>query len=146
MVRAIMHLTRHLLTRRQKREISRLLKMPEQKQVEIKKNGNVVKTINVRQKATYFNDRWARTFWTIFFVLNIVIFNVLILRNVIFLTSKSLSDLFCSKFNNDNAWKWKYIHMTNMCEINSRREILIKFSFFIIENYENKNTKRIVKF
>ena len=36
--------------------------MPEQKQVEIKKNGNVVKTINVCQKTTYFNDRWARTF------------------------------------------------------------------------------------
>lgn len=65
-VRAIPRLPQHLLTKRQKRKISRPFKikiaMPQQKQVNIKKNGNVVKTINVRRKTTYFNDRWARAF------------------------------------------------------------------------------------
>ena len=65
-VREIPRLPQHLLTRLQKRKISRPFKikiaMPEQKQVNIKKNGNVVKTINVRRKTTYFNVRWARTF------------------------------------------------------------------------------------
>ena len=28
-----------------------------------------------------------------------------------------------------------------MCEINCQGEILIKFSFFMIEKYENKNTQ-----
>ena len=36
--------------------------LPEQKRVDIKKNGNVVKIITVRRKTKYFNDRWARTF------------------------------------------------------------------------------------
>ena len=36
--------------------------LPEQKRVDIKKNGNVVKTITVRRKTKYFNDRWTRTF------------------------------------------------------------------------------------
>ena len=37
--------------------------LPEQKTVQIKKNGNVIKNINVRRTTTYFNDRWARTFF-----------------------------------------------------------------------------------
>ena len=38
------------------------LTLPEQKQVNIKKNGNVIKTIRVRRRSKYFNDRWARQF------------------------------------------------------------------------------------
>ena len=36
--------------------------LPEQKQVDIKKNGEIVKTITVRRKSKYFHDRWAKTF------------------------------------------------------------------------------------
>ena len=36
--------------------------LPEQKTVQIKKNGNVIKTINVCHKTVHFNDRWARGF------------------------------------------------------------------------------------
>ena len=36
--------------------------MPEQKMVDIKKNGQVVRTIKVRRKTTKFTDRWARQF------------------------------------------------------------------------------------
>ena len=36
--------------------------LPEQKQVDIKKNGNVVKTITVCRKSKYFNDQLVRTF------------------------------------------------------------------------------------
>ena len=36
--------------------------MPEQKTVDIKKNGQVVRTIRVRRKTTKFTDRWARQF------------------------------------------------------------------------------------
>ena len=65
-VRRIRRLPPWLLNRRQKRKIKRPFKiktaLSEQKRVNIKKNGNVVKTINVRRKTTYFNDRWARTF------------------------------------------------------------------------------------
>lgn len=56
---------RRLMERRQKGKIKRPFKikttLPEQKQVNNKKKGNVAKT-NVRRKTTYFNDRWARTF------------------------------------------------------------------------------------
>ena len=38
------------------------LTLPEQKQANIKKNGQVIKTINVRRKSTYFNTRSARSF------------------------------------------------------------------------------------
>ena len=31
--------------------------LPEQKKVDIKKNGNVVKTITIRRKTKCFNDR-----------------------------------------------------------------------------------------
>ena len=55
-----------LLTRRQQRRVKRPLKikltLPEQKTVDIKKNGNVIKTIRVRRKSKYFNDRHARNF------------------------------------------------------------------------------------
>ena len=65
-VRRIRRLLPWLLNRRQKRKIKRPFKiktaLSEQKRVNIKKNGNVVKTINVRRKTTYFSDRWARTF------------------------------------------------------------------------------------
>ena len=36
--------------------------LAERKRVDIKKNGDIVKKITVRQKTKYFNDRWARTF------------------------------------------------------------------------------------
>ena len=36
--------------------------LPEQKQVDIKKNGDIIKTINVRHKSKYFSARSARQF------------------------------------------------------------------------------------
>ena len=36
--------------------------LPEQKQVDMKKNGRVIKTINVRRKLKYFSARSARSF------------------------------------------------------------------------------------
>ena len=36
--------------------------LPEQKTVQIKKNGKVVRTVTVRRKTKRFTDRWARTF------------------------------------------------------------------------------------
>ena len=36
--------------------------MPEQKTVNIKKNGQVIRTIRVRRKTMRFTDRWARQF------------------------------------------------------------------------------------
>ena len=36
--------------------------LPEQRTVDIKKNGNVIKTITVRRKSKYFNGRWVRNF------------------------------------------------------------------------------------
>ena len=44
----------------QKFKIKTLL--PEQKTVQIKKNGQVVRTVTVRRKTKRFIDRWARTF------------------------------------------------------------------------------------
>ena len=44
----------------QKFKIKTLL--PEQKTVQIKKNGKVVRTVTVRRKTKRFTDRWARTF------------------------------------------------------------------------------------
>ena len=44
----------------QKYKIKTLL--PEQKTVQIKKNGQVVRTVTVRRKTKRFTDRWARTF------------------------------------------------------------------------------------
>ena len=35
---------------------------PEQKSVQIKKNGQVVRTVTVWRKTKKFTDRWARTF------------------------------------------------------------------------------------
>ena len=46
--------------RYQKYKIKTLL--PEQKTVQIKKNGQVVRTVTVRRKTKRFTDRWARTF------------------------------------------------------------------------------------
>ena len=55
-----------LMNRRRQRKVKRSFKvklaLPEQKTVNIKKGGNFIKTITVRQKAKYFNDRNARTF------------------------------------------------------------------------------------
>ena len=62
----ILCLATWLMNRRQQRKVKRPFKikitLPEQRQVNIKKNGNVIKKINVRRKGIYFNHRWARTF------------------------------------------------------------------------------------
>ena len=51
-------------TRRQRRTYPYKIKfnLPEQKQVDIRKNGNIIKTINVRHKSKYFNNWFARLF------------------------------------------------------------------------------------
>ena len=36
--------------------------LPKQKIIQIKKNGQVVRTVTVRRKTKKFTDRWARTF------------------------------------------------------------------------------------
>ena len=36
--------------------------LPEQKTIQIRKNGQPVRTITVRRKTKKFTDRWARTF------------------------------------------------------------------------------------
>ena len=36
--------------------------LPEQKTVQIKKNGQVIRTVTVRRKTKKITDRWARTF------------------------------------------------------------------------------------
>ena len=36
--------------------------LPEQKKVDITKNGGIIKRINVRRKSKYFNDQFARVF------------------------------------------------------------------------------------
>ena len=36
--------------------------LPEQKTVQIKKNGQVIRTVTVRRKTKKFSNRWARTF------------------------------------------------------------------------------------
>ena len=36
--------------------------LPEQKTVQIKKNGQVIRTVTVRRKTKKFTNRWARTF------------------------------------------------------------------------------------
>ena len=55
-----------LMNRRQQRKVKGPFKikltLPEQKTVDIKKNGNVIKTIRVRRKSKFFNDKHARTF------------------------------------------------------------------------------------
>ena len=55
-----------LMAKRQPRNVQRLFKinvtLPEQKTVNIKKNGNVIKKITVPRKSKYFNDRYARNF------------------------------------------------------------------------------------
>ena len=35
--------------------------LPEQKTIDIKKNGPVIRTVAVRRKTKKFTDRWART-------------------------------------------------------------------------------------
>ena len=47
---------------RTKRTYKIKLTLPEQKTVDITKDGNVIKTIRIRRKSTYFNDRNARVF------------------------------------------------------------------------------------
>ena len=44
----------------QKNKIKTLL--PEQKTIEIKKNGEVIRRVTVRRKTRNFTDRWAKTF------------------------------------------------------------------------------------
>ena len=53
-------ISRRILGKRERPYKIKML-LPEQKQVNIKKNSEIVKTITVRRKSTYFNDRWART-------------------------------------------------------------------------------------
>lgn len=36
--------------------------LPEQKVVEIRKNGQVIRTVTVRRKTKNFTDRWAKIF------------------------------------------------------------------------------------
>ena len=36
--------------------------LPEKKTVQIKKNGQVIRTVTVRRKTKKFTNRWARTF------------------------------------------------------------------------------------
>ena len=36
--------------------------LPEQKTVQIKKNGQIIRTVTVRRKTKKFTDRWAKTF------------------------------------------------------------------------------------
>ena len=48
--------------RKVKRPFKIKITLPEQKTVEIKKNGNVIKTIRVRRNTKYFTDRNTRTF------------------------------------------------------------------------------------
>ena len=36
--------------------------LPEQKTVQIKENGQIIRTVTVRRKTKKFTDRWARTF------------------------------------------------------------------------------------
>ena len=48
----------------QKFKIKTLL--PEQKTIEIKKNGQVIRKVTVRRKRRKFTDRWAKTFLKIF--------------------------------------------------------------------------------
>ena len=49
--------------RNQKRQRYKIkLTLPEQKTVDIKKNGNVIKTIRVRRRSKYFTDKWTKQF------------------------------------------------------------------------------------
>ena len=55
-----------LMNKRQKRQRTKPYKikltLPEQKIVNITKDGNVMKTIQVRRRSKYFGDRWVRQF------------------------------------------------------------------------------------
>ena len=55
-----------LLNKRQRQKRSQPYKiklpLPEQKQVNITKNGNVIRSVRVLRKSKNFNDRWARQF------------------------------------------------------------------------------------
>ena len=55
-----------LMNRRERRKVSKPFKikltLPEQKTVNIKKGGNVIKTTRVRRKSKYFSDRNAKIF------------------------------------------------------------------------------------
>ena len=59
-------ITPWLLNKCQRQKVSKPFKikltLPEQKTVNIKKGGNVIITIRVRQKSKYFSDRTGRTF------------------------------------------------------------------------------------
>ena len=49
--------------RNQKRQRYKIkLTLPEQKTVDIKKNGNVIKTIRAKRRSKYFTDRWVKQF------------------------------------------------------------------------------------
>ena len=66
--------------------------LPKQKAVDVKKNGNVIKTITVTRKSKYFSDRSGRNFLFVFFVLNIVIFGLF--KKYILSYFKLFTDLF----------------------------------------------------
>ena len=61
-IRVLSWLMRIRQMRKVKRPFKIKMTLPEQKIVEIKKNGNVIKTIRVRRNTKYFLDRNARTF------------------------------------------------------------------------------------
>ena len=53
---------RHQQRRKDKRPFKIKMTLPEQRTENIKKNGNIIKTITVRRKSKYFTDRNAKTF------------------------------------------------------------------------------------
>ena len=46
----------------QPREFKIKTLLPKQKTINIKKNGQVIRTVTARRKTKKFKDRWARTF------------------------------------------------------------------------------------
>ena len=60
------HLPPWLMNQRQRQKLKRSFKikltLPEQKTADAEKGRNVIKTITVRRKSKYFNDRHARNF------------------------------------------------------------------------------------
>ena len=55
-----------LMNRRERRKVRKPIKikltLPEQQTINIKKGGNVIKTIRARRKTKFFSDRNARNF------------------------------------------------------------------------------------
>ena len=64
---------RHQQRKKDKRPFKIKLALLEQLTENIKKNGNVIKTIAVRRKSRHFTDRNAKTFLSLIIVLNFLI-------------------------------------------------------------------------